>query len=229
LHGSGANHHYFAPLAEHLGQRALVIPSLPGRCGSDGTPPSTPAEAARWVREVLCELDLPPVVVVGHSYGGAIALELALMQAALPAERRMLDGLVVISSGSRLSVDPRHRDMLSPPGSADLRDVVRALALTPMVISACDFAACDGYDRTDAVSRIAVPTLVLAGADDLVAPVQHAHDLARRISGSRFVELPGLRHHPPLEATAEVAGHILSFVAGLDAPRAASPLHEHGR
>ncbi len=68
LHGSRLqNHHYFAALAEHLGHHDLIVPSLPGRCGSGGPPLGTVSESARWVLDLLAEVNLPPVVAVGHS------------------------------------------------------------------------------------------------------------------------------------------------------------------
>ena len=93
------------------------------------------------------------------------------------------------------------------------------MALTPMAATASDFAACDDFDRTDAVGRIALPTLVLAGSADRIAPLHHAHHLERHISGSRLIVLDGLGHHPPLEATEKVAEHILSFLSEIEVPR----------
>ncbi len=52
LHGFGANHHYWATLAASLEQRDLLIPSLPGRCGTDGPALGTVSEAARWIASI---------------------------------------------------------------------------------------------------------------------------------------------------------------------------------
>ena len=71
----------------------------------------------------------------------------------------------------------------------------------------------------DAIGGIGVPTLVLAGSADRLAPLHHAHHLTRTIPGCRSVVLEGVGHHPPLEATDQVAAHILSFLDRLDTSR----------
>jgi acyl transferase domain-containing protein/pimeloyl-ACP methyl ester carboxylesterase len=237
LHGVGANHHYFASLAERLSGRELLIPSLPGRCGSDGSPLCTTVpEAARWIRDLLAEVDLSDVVAVGHSYGGAIAMELALMQAALRGEKRRLRGVIVIAT-PRLPLEATITDMFRSPGEAiaidrplfflqrsssreaseaSLRDVARVTALTPMAASASDLAAVTDLTRTDAVDGIDLPTLVIAGSEDPLAPPRYARYLERRIPGSRLVILDGVGHHPPVESTDKVAEHILSFLDEID-------------
>jgi len=65
-----------ARLAERFGWR-LVNPSLPGFGGSDPLPwPSVSIEAmAEAVEAVLRHVDAGPVVLIGHSMGGAIAVQ----------------------------------------------------------------------------------------------------------------------------------------------------------
>jgi len=233
LHGAGANHHYFATLANHLVNHDLLIPSFPGRCGTDGPPLETASEAARWLHELLAELDVPSVVAVGHSYGGVVALELAIMQAALSIDRRPVNGLILIATGPGLPMEPHVRTMLMKRGEAGpteanlsllhqttartvseeaLRDVARTLALTPMAASASDIAASNSaFSRMDALGGIDLPTLVLAGSADQVAPLRHSHYLRQHIPGSRLSVLEGVGHHPPLEAAEEVARQVDRF------------------
>ncbi len=57
--------------------------------------------------------------------------------------------------------------------------------------------------RTDSrprLSGIAVPTLVVAGADDRVCPPERGAEIAAAISRSSFAEMPGVGHFVPLEA-----------------------------
>ncbi len=244
LHGVGANHHYFAALSERLGGHDLLVPSLPGRCGSDGPPLSTVSEAARWVLDLLADVDVPQVVLVGHSYGGAIAMELAMLQAGLPVEKRPVAGLVLIGT-PRLPLGPQVTDLFANPGenaaAADralsflkgtsapeasetvLRRVAEALRLTPMAASASDFAAVKASLRGDpALEGIHLPALVLVGSEDRLAAPRYARYLARHISKSRLVVLQGVGHHPPLEATEQVAEQIMSFLDDFELSHAGS-------
>lgn len=166
-------------------------------------------------------------------------MELAALQAALPVEQRVLGGLILISPPARLPGEPTLNDLLSRRGDQEskpsafrllhdtitrelpessLREAARALALTPMAASASDLAASEAFVDLDAAGRVDIPTLVLAGATDRVAPVHQARELERRIRGSRMIVLEGVGHHPPLEATNEVAAHIVAFLDAIDVP-----------
>ena len=84
LHGAGANHRTSATLAEHLGDRDILVPSLPGRCElGDGSPPT------RW-RMQRVGLRSPRRAgpprrwwPLGIRLGGDVALQ-CVMQASLP-------------------------------------------------------------------------------------------------------------------------------------------------
>jgi acyl transferase domain-containing protein/esterase/lipase len=236
LHGATHNHHHLSTLADLLGKHDLLVPSLPGRCGSDGPPPVSAREAAQWVRDLLAALDVPQVVAVGHSHGGIVALELALMQAALPAEERPVRGLILVATAQRLT-DPKvmdiARDILTGQGEAGstdtglsffraiiarsvseerLHDAARVLRLTPINTRMSDSAAAHDVAYMDGLEGIDLPTVVIAGSADPVAPLSHARDWAKRIPESRLVVLEGVGHHPPLEAAEEVAEEVLSFM-----------------
>jgi pimeloyl-ACP methyl ester carboxylesterase len=76
--GGGMYWRESAHLAETLGWR-VVNPSLPGFAGSDPLPweQVNMREITAQVTELLDQLDVPRAVVLGHSMGGAVAVELA--------------------------------------------------------------------------------------------------------------------------------------------------------
>jgi pimeloyl-ACP methyl ester carboxylesterase len=59
-----------------------------------------------------------------------------------------------------------------------------------------------------ALGRLAAPTLLLWGDDDVFFPIDHARRLAGLIPGSELVEIPGARLFHPLEHPAQLAGHL---------------------
>ena len=61
------------------------------------------------------------------------------------------------------------------------------------------------------LAKIQVPTLILHGDDDRLAPVSIARYLAPRIEGARFVEYPGASHMLPVTHADEIAGEIAVF------------------
>ncbi len=73
----------------------------------------------------------------------------------------------------------------------------------------------DRPDSTSLLSAIAVPTLVVCGAEDTVTPPIVARGMVERIAGARYVEVEGAGHLSPLERPDRVSGAMQSFLAGL--------------
>ena len=82
-------------------------------------------------------------------------------------------------------------------------------------------------DRTAELAQIAVPTLVLVGADDAITPPDEAQKMAEAIPDAQIVIIPDAGHLAPLEnpeATNEAILHFLR-AAGLRPPE---PGHRAG-
>ena len=67
-------------------------------------------------------------------------------------------------------------------------------------------------DFSDQVGRIAVPTVVVAGEHDpLAPPARLRREVVARIPGALFVNLRGAGHNLPVEAPDEIAGLVARF------------------
>jgi pimeloyl-ACP methyl ester carboxylesterase len=80
-------------------------------------------------------------------------------------------------------------------------------------------------DQLWAVSKLDVPTLVLAGENDRMTPPSHARQTAAELPHlADLVVLPRTGHMAPLERSAEVADELCKLAAsvGIDAPSLAS-------
>jgi len=73
----------------------------------------------------------------------------------------------------------------------------------------------DRPDSTAILSGISVPTLVVAGAEDVVAPPALARAMAGRIPGARYVEVTHAGHLSPLEQPDQVTRAMRAFLAEL--------------
>ena len=69
-----------------------------------------------------------------------------------------------------------------------------------------------GHDAWDGLPRIAVPTLVLHGSDDRMAPVENAALLGDRIPGARVRITAGGRHGFFDEFAESVSRAVLDFL-----------------
>ncbi len=76
-------------------------------------------------------------------------------------------------------------------------------------------AACKILQETDLVPllhRMHVPTLVVCGEFDQATPPPLNKEIADKVAGARYVELPGCGHCPPLEQPEQFLAAIKGFV-----------------
>ncbi len=77
-------------------------------------------------------------------------------------------------------------------------------------------AIADG-SRVDRLLAIAVPTLVIHGADDPLVPVAAGVETAAVISGAQLQIVPGMGHNIPESLAPQIAALVLHFVGELPA------------
>lgn len=214
LHGWARSHRDFDAVLAPPGGPALdaVAVDLPG---FGATPPPDgvwgSADYARCVAELVDELvaDLAaPVVVVGHSFGGRVAVRLAA------ARPELVHGLV-------LTGVPLVR--LAPPARPARRfRVVRALHRAGLVgearmeaarrrFGSADYAAAQGIMRQVFVHTVgesyeadldalACPVHLVWGDDDTTVPLAVAEAVAARVASADLTVCPGAGHLVPLTA-----------------------------
>jgi 3-oxoadipate enol-lactonase len=73
-----------------------------------------------------------------------------------------------------------------------------------------------GFDSYDRLPTIKVPTLVVAGDEDVLVPHKNGDVLAERILGARLVKVPGAGHGLLKQKTEEVVPVILRFLGEVD-------------
>jgi len=228
LHGAGGSHHTFRDQwAGMKGSARLVIPDLPGHAGSSGSPFETISESADWVRDFAKQMGLSKFILIGHSMGGAIAIQSALNK--LPG----IEALVLAGTGARLKISPvilegiggRYREfapelvewMMSPETSADLRDdVLKDVLSTRPETYLADFRACNGFDAMERLGEIRVPTLVVNGDADRLTPLKYGQYLATNVPGAVLKILHGTGHLAMLERPTEFNAVITAFLHSLD-------------
>lgn len=212
IHGAGGCASTWAPTLSHWGPQDRAV-DLPGRGAAPGAPAATAAEAA-------CSLDDLPggALLVGHSFGGAVAIE-----AALAAPERWA-GLVLVASGARLRVAPAILDAVAAATPAapfrldfafgpdvDLAVVAAyhsAAAATPPATTLADWRACDAFDQRSRLAELALPVLVVHGDADRLTPPRFQEWLGQAIPGATRAVVPGAGHMLPWEAPAALVGAV---------------------
>lgn len=221
LHGSGGDHRVWEPLGRRL-EGALAL-DLPGH--GAGAPRARVDEIGEALVPVLRSLT-GPRALIGHSLGGAVALDLALRHPEL------VDGLVLVATGARLPVPEHARQRLAADHRAECarlisggfrdtasREARRALAamldLGPEVLAA-DYAACDALDVRARLRDVRAPALIVHGDDDPLTPPWMGEELARGIPVAQMAVVPGARHMVMVEEAGTVALVVAAYLARLE-------------
>jgi len=226
VHGAGGSHlDWPAPLRRLTGANVYAL-DLPGHGRSEGTGRSSVAAYRDFLFAFLDALRLEKAVVVGHSMGGAIALDFALHYP------HRLAGLILVGTGARLRVLPAILtgiltdfeatvDLVlgyafGPSASEQLKRLgrQRLLNTSPKVIHG-DYAACDAFDVMQRLGEVRGPTLVICGTADVLTPPKYSAYLRDHIPGAELVLVDRAGHMAMLEKPEVVARAVSEFMASL--------------
>lgn len=212
---------------------------LPGHGGAPAHPSMSTAELADRLLRTLDQAGIERFGYAGCSFGGAVGTQVALR-----APHRVAS-LVLISSAARYGTPDawRQRGVIVRANGLDqiaqsvperwfaagFRTAQTAIVdwAVQMVRSTdpeCYVAACEALASHDVradLGRIAVPALVLNGAEDPVTPPADARALVAGITDARLAVVPGASHLVPVEQPAAVTDLLVAHFEGAWAEPAA--------
>jgi pimeloyl-ACP methyl ester carboxylesterase len=214
VHGIGMGRTVFGDLRDRLGADAAVVAlDLPGY-GEAPEPPRvlTIERTADLVGAYLREVIRRPAILVGHSMGAQIAIEVAVRHPATLAR------LVLIGP----SGDPTARS-----GAAQFGRLARDLIIeSPRVIAVGareylragpnlrgKFRALLAHRPEDVLADVSSPTLVLRGEDDVVAPRSWCRRIVDAVPDARLAEVAGHGHETMIRDAGPAAALIREFAA----------------
>lgn len=207
LPGWQRTHGDFADVLAGLDAVALDLPGF-----GPSPPPPEPWGSDQYARLVAEALEgmADRVVVLGHSFGGRVAVHLA---ATVPDR---VAGLVL--TGAPLVRPPGTVARRSPLGFRLARRLHRAGVVSDARMDAlrekhgsADYRAAHGVmrgvlvravneDYRDVLGRVRCPVALVWGDDDTAAPLAGARELQRLLPGSTLDVRPGAGHLTPLTA-----------------------------
>jgi len=206
----------------------VIAPDHPGFAKSDDFPlVEAMDDLVYHYLDVLDALGLDRVHVVGASFGGWIAAELAVA-----ASHRLRSLVLMSAAGLRLPGHPVPDLFLTPPaqlpelmfhnpppappeppdGGPDIDAVLAAYRDATALARFCWAPYLSNPKLERRLHRITVPTLVVAPSDDRFIPIAHARRYAELIGGARFAEVADSGHAMYFERPAEFAGVVTSFL-----------------
>jgi 3-oxoadipate enol-lactonase len=247
LHGYPLNHSIWAPQLEALsGDHRVVLLDLPGYgLTQDSAVPNSLEAFASGLGATLAGPFAGPVVLVGHSFGGYIALELyrthpekfrALVLTDTrseaddaPTRAKRLATVERLSDPSEgLDVEATVRGLLAPatwraagPLVASVRGIVSS-ARSPAIIGSLE-AIARRADLTPVLRTIRVPTLVVWGEEDQLIPPAQSQAMIGQIPGAAGIGIAAAGHLPFLESPEEFARALHGFLKALPPAGPVSP------
>jgi pimeloyl-ACP methyl ester carboxylesterase len=226
IHGTGSSHLCWPAGLRHLpGCRVLAV-DLPGHGRSVGLGEQSVAAYANQLIQFLNSMDIFQVILVGHSLGGAIAL-----QAAIDHPARVI-GLGLIACTARLKVaDPcsveealklfRQGAFGTNPDSAIVKQVRPGVLMN-------DFHACAQFDLRDLLDRVYAPVWLAVGSEDAIVPAAEVRALAAVLPDTQLLIVPGVGHMDilvkPQPLVDGLSQFIQQFVPSTSLHRVASPV-----
>jgi pimeloyl-ACP methyl ester carboxylesterase len=207
---------------------------MPGFCGTPALAPMTFKALAAALRDALDAHGIGRATLVGHSMGGMVAQEVAatwperverlVLYATTPAFGGRDPSFAADFLRARLAPLEGGRTMAAaaPDMLADMFEddadpdampqAIAALSAVPEAVYRETVRCLTTFDRRADLSRIAAPTLLIAGERDQAAPLRTMQRMADAIPGARFAMLPGTGHLAHLERPAAFRAALMPFL-----------------
>lgn len=232
LHGWGASSALYRSIIDRLSVRRRVIaPDFPGF--GETAEPDRPWEVrdfADFALKLIDRLGLKKVMLLGHSHGGRVALDIAardelpfiltrmvLMDAAgiLPKKtmrQKLRQGQYKIArtilswKPVRVLYPDALENLRRSHGSADYQNASPLMrqTLVKVVNTSMEWA----------MPRVTVPTLLLWGEDDTATPISDGERMEQLIPGSGLARIPGAGHFCYVDRWPQVARVLDAFLDG---------------
>ena len=219
LHGGGGPRTMtgFADLLAERTHSRVLLPTHPGFAGTSrpATLASTHDLAGAYV-ELVERLDLTDVTVIGNSFGGWLAAEIALLASPRISGAVIVDGVGAEVAGHPITdvsgLSPAELTSLSwhDPSKAPTRPAEGGTGPSPDIQALVAYTGPTMADPTllDRLGDLDLPVHVIWGESDVIVDAEYGKAYAAAIPMSTFTLLPRTGHLPQVETPEELLGAI---------------------
>ena len=226
IHGAGMDHTVWSSQKRYFASRgfAIINIDLPGHGDNTEDELHTIEEMSDYVTNIFKDLEKKEVIIIGHSMGALIALDIGCRYS------KIVDRLILLGVSEEMNVHPNllnatKNDLFiavekivgwglaanSKIGGAHspgmwVPNFVRTLLskVTTNTLGS-DFAACNNYKNgSSSAKSIKCPVLIISGKKDVMTPNYKGKELASSIKDSTFTSIADCGHMMMLESPMEV-------------------------
>ena len=207
LHGWGRSSHDWNQIAQKLSsQYQVILLDLPGF--GDSTIPESEVwgifEYAEIVEKFIKKLGLKKITLIGHSFGGEIALVIAAKNPVYLEKLILVDSAGVDKAGfwTKVKIKIFKIGKIVPLPKQLYEALVWRLGSKTYASAGklrTSFKKIENQDVSYLIPSIKTPTLIVWGEKDLVLSVNWARKMKDLIKNSTLRIVWGVGHHPHLE------------------------------
>lgn len=244
--GLSADHQVWKSTLREFSKKFRVLTFDMRGAGQSDTPdyPYTTEMMANDVLQLMDALNMKRAHILGHSMGGCVAQQIALLGA------KKVNKLVLVSSRAKptavtnmiLSTRAKLKNMASISeellaeytmpllfsehflkNTVQLKGFIHWTLMNPHPQSPIGFKnqlnAVMTHDVFLQLKKITTPTLVIAGEEDILMPAKHIKVMSEKIPNSQLVLLSECAHMPHVEKSKEFVACVMRFLSELHPPR----------
>ena len=234
LHSLLADRHAFDPVLPQLAEKHRVtLFNLPGFHGSEPTPLALLDAYVARIEDGFDEFKIGnDAILIGNGFGGTVALAFAIAHPDRIAKLVLSDAAATFPEEGRKQFAAM-AEKVKAGGLGAIAEIAAKRVFSPGYLAAhpekieerkqvllgidpkAFHAACEILQKADLMPLLAhmkVPTLVVCGEFDQATPPALNKQIADKVAGAQYVELPGCGHCPPLEQPEAFVKAIKEFV-----------------
>ncbi|RPD43740.1 alpha/beta hydrolase [Hymenobacter sediminis] len=209
LHGNNMSIASFSRQIPELAKKYQVI-ALDSRGQGNSSADSTRLTYELFADDAAAFLDvlgIDSANVLGWSDGGNIGLLLALRH---PRKVKKLAAMAAVLYNDNTSISPKLNALLRKQ-LAEMKS--KGITEADMDYRLKNLLLTEPHVQPDALAKVRVPVLVMAGEDDIVKR-EHTALIARKLPGSTLKIFKNAGHEAPTEVTEEFNRTVMDFFAG---------------
>lgn len=220
IHGWGATANIFETVFYYLKDEFNIYYfDLPGFGNTPIEKVMTLKDYAEFVYKFLKENDIKEPIIIGHSFGGAVAIKLVLIYPESVYKLILVSASAIRQPRHKIILIKKIADFIKPL----LPEKLRKFILKILKLDKTDYAQIDSLklketfkniineDLSSYLSAIKIPTLVIWGEKDTVTPLKEGELIAKSIPNAKLLVIKNAGHFRFLEKPEEFIKLIKEF------------------